>query len=259
LWLAGFAPPAAAETVRFKSEAGERKWTATISGDLRTPDGKGPFPAVVFLHPCGGLTAPVQEAIGAHAAALWKSGFATFVVDSFSARGLNGGKACGGDAALATIRFMLDDAFNARALLAQRAETAGGKVFLVGQSLGASAATRAAVQGMHTHAPAFDAVAAYYPDCRGPSQGGRLLSPLLIFGAGKDDWTPVEGCVKAKDRSWLSGKDFDVVVYAGALHGFDQPRPRYRYQGHWLGYDAAATTDSRKRMLEFFEKVRGGN
>jgi dienelactone hydrolase len=65
--------------------------------------------------------------------------------------------------------------------------------------------------------------------------------------------------VKAKDRSWLSGKDFDVVVYAEALHGFDQPRSRYRYQGHWLGYDAAATTDSRKRMLEFFAKVRGGN
>jgi dienelactone hydrolase len=249
---------AAAETLRFKSTAGESKWTATISGDLRDPGGKGPFPVVIFLHPCGGLgPSVVQQGINAHASALRAAGFATFVIDSFSARRLNGGKACGRDLAFTSIKFMLDDAFNARAMLAQRAGSGGAKMFLVGQSLGATAAVRAAAQGLHTHSPAFDAVAAYYPDCRVPGQGGRLLSPLLIFGGGKDDWLPAGDCVKAKERNWLTGKEYDVVVYADALHAFDQPKSRYRFQGHWLGYDAAATADSRKKMVEFFVKHRG--
>jgi dienelactone hydrolase len=91
-----------------------------------------------------------------------------------------------------------------------------------------------------------------------PAQGGPLLSPLLIFGGGKDDWLPIGDCVKAKERDWLTGKEYDVAVYANALHAFDQPKSRYRFQGHWLGYDAAATTDSRKKMVEFFAKHRGG-
>lgn len=258
-FIAALAIPAQSKTIQFQSDTSERKWSARISGELLTPAGNGPFPLVIFLHTCGGLNDLNRQSVGAHALALRTAGFATFVIDSFGARGMTGGKACGKDLALTAIRFMLDDAFNARELLTQRDEIESGKAFLVGQSLGATAAVRAAAQGLHTRSPAFDAVVAYYPSCQVPGQGGPLLSPLLIFGAGSDDWLPIGNCVKAKDRGWLTGKEYDLVVYANTLHGFDQPRAKYRYRGHWLGYDADATADSRKRMVQFFEKHRGRN
>lgn len=255
--IVSMASAAAAEQIRFQSDATDKKWSARISGELTKPKGGGPFPLVVFLHTCGGLNELNRGAIAAHASALHAAGFATFVIDSFSVRGTTGGRACGKDMALPAIRFMTDDAFNARALLTQRPDIDGNRVFLVGQSLGASAATRAAVHGLHTHSPAFNAVAAFYPSCHVPGQGGTLLSPLLILAGELDDWLPPGECIKSKDRGWLSSKEYDLVVYPGALHGFDQQKAKYRYQGHWLGYDARAATDGRKRMVEFFRKHGG--
>jgi len=56
------------------------------------PDGPGPFPAVLVLHPCGGPT-PKE-----HAWARWLAaeGFAAAVVDSLGPRGLDGERVCAG-------------------------------------------------------------------------------------------------------------------------------------------------------------------
>jgi dienelactone hydrolase len=256
LLLAVVASPAAGQTIGFVSKTEDARWSAEISGELRLPGKQGPYPLVIFLPPCGGLTGLVRQTFAVHAAALHKAGFATFTLDSFGARGISGLRACKPPLGPQAVRFVVDDAFNAKALLAKREAIDGANIFLAGLSLGAVAAVRAATQGMHLHAPPFKAVVAYYPACHSVRQGVLLLSPLLIFGAGNDDWTPVDGCVRAKENTLMKGAEFDVVVYPGALHGFDQPRPRFRLLGHWLGHHPAAAADSRKRMAEFFLKHR---
>jgi hypothetical protein len=50
-----FPANAHAELLTFRSEVTTNEFTATIGGDLSLPKGKGPFPVVILLHPCGGL------------------------------------------------------------------------------------------------------------------------------------------------------------------------------------------------------------
>ena len=49
-----FAANAQAEVLTFRSEVLPANLTATIGGDLAFPNGNGPYPVVILLHPCGG-------------------------------------------------------------------------------------------------------------------------------------------------------------------------------------------------------------
>src|SRR5204862_7292366 len=65
-----------------------------LKGELYRPAGKGPFPAVVLLHPCSGrLPSSVEQADAARYTAL---GYVLLAVDSFGARGVADGCAGGG-------------------------------------------------------------------------------------------------------------------------------------------------------------------
>src|ERR1700682_6247266 len=83
-----------AESLTFRSEVTTNEFTATIGGDLSLPKGKGPFPVVILLHPCGGLDAVVLTTLQAHSRELLSSGFATLILDSYGSRNLTGGKMC---------------------------------------------------------------------------------------------------------------------------------------------------------------------
>ena len=151
---------------------------------------------------------------------------------------------------MATSRFRRDDAFNAMTVLAKNPKVSKDNVFALGLSSGGSAAIEIAKGKAEGR---FRAVAAYYPECLsfGPSFG--IQSPLLVFVAGKDDWTLPDGCLRAKNANWVAGAEFDVVNYPNARHGFDQQRDHpITYRGHTLAYSSEATIDSRKRVIDFF-------
>ena len=244
---------AGAETLTFRSDVTASEFSATISGDLTLPKGKGPFPAVILLHPCGGLDAIALTTLQTHAQELLRNGFATLILDSYGPRNLGGGKMCtrvirsGVD-----IRYDLrrDDAFNAMAALQRHANISKDNIFLLGLSDGASAALISAKGGANGN---FRAVAAYYPDC------GRLLagvsyvykSPAIVFVGEKDDWTPPTECIKSKSGV-VTGAEFKVIAYPNANHGFDQPRPMRKVFGHTMAYDRDAAADSRKQYVAFF-------
>ena len=57
----------------------------TIKGYLSKPDGSGPFPAVVYVHGCSGLSTDTRKRIAERLTA-W--GYISFVVDSFASRGI---------------------------------------------------------------------------------------------------------------------------------------------------------------------------
>src|SRR5258707_3911871 len=59
--------------------------TVEVEAYLSKPDGAGPFPAVVYLHGCGGLSKSTRHRI-AELMTGW--GYVTLAVDSFATRGL---------------------------------------------------------------------------------------------------------------------------------------------------------------------------
>jgi len=255
LLLASSLHSAQAASFKFHSKFAETKWSATITGSLTYPKGSGPFPVVVFLHPCGGITPGVLKALNAHARFMNRNGFAALVLDSFGPRRLAGGKVCGGGALSDTgIDLVIEDAFNAIVALRRVRRIDADNTFLAGQSLGGIAAAWAATRTHRQRNNLFRAVTAWYPRCNAMTGGTKLRSPLLVLAGGKDDWTPPDQCRQAKAQGWVTGADFDVIVYPDALHGFDQPSKTRTYRGYTLGYNARATANGRDRMLEFFKR-----
>ena len=235
-----------AETFKFKSVVLPSDLTANLTGELSFPAATGPFPIVILLHPCGGLERFGLATLQAHARNLQGAGFGTLILDSYGPRNLNGGKACD----TRTAAFRRDDAFNAMAALQSHSKVSKENIFLLGLSDGGVVALVAAKGGADAR---FNAVVAYYPGC-GPLTGigYAIRSPLLVFVAGKDDWTPPADCLWVKRTGIVKGAEFDVIEYPNAHHGFDQQRMTTRYKGHTLAYSPDAAADSRKRVREFF-------
>jgi dienelactone hydrolase len=250
-----FPAHAHAEQFAFRSVVTPNDFTAPLRGDLSFPKGNGPFPVVILLHPCGGLDPVVLTTLQAHALQLLNSGFATLILDSYGPRNLAGGKMCSNQLYRSDIRYQLrrDDAFNAMVALQHHANISSDNIFLLGLSDGASAALLSAKGGPLGR---FRAIAAYYPDC-GHLLGGVgyvYKSPTIAFVGEKDDWTPPAECIKSKNAGVVTGAEFDVISYAGAYHGFDQPRPMRKVMGFTMAYDREATADSRKRYIDFFTR-----
>jgi dienelactone hydrolase len=239
--------PAHAETFKFESKTTLSSYTATIGGELSFPQGHGPFPVVILLHACGGLE-PLQAAsLSAHARSLAKVGFATYILDSFSARGLNGGKVCKSSGQ--AVEFRLDDLYNAREALQKDPRVDKSKFFVAGFSHGANVALWAGINVADRER--FRAVAAFYPDCRAIRHSLKLKSPVIVFAGGKDDWTPSPVCEEAKARERTPGEELELIIYPNAYHAFDQKR-RDQFLGHVMAYDEQAAADSQKKMQEFF-------
>ena len=58
-----------AEFLTFHSEVTTNEFSAAIGALLSIPKGKGPFPAVILLHPCGGLDEVALTTLQAHSGA----------------------------------------------------------------------------------------------------------------------------------------------------------------------------------------------
>ena len=244
------AADAQAEVVTFRSEAQPANLTATIGGVLAFPNGSGPFPVVILLHPCGGLDPIGLATLRAHAKELANVGFATYILDSYGPRNLSKGKAC---ESFPTGSLRRGDAFNAMAALQRHPKISKENIFLLGLSDGANAALLSAKGGSIGQ---FRAIAAYYPDCERLLAGVGYVykSPTIVFVGGRDDWTPPAECIKSKSPGVVTGAEFEVISYPNAHHGFDQEHTTRKYKGHTLAYSREATVDSRKRIKEFFIK-----
>jgi dienelactone hydrolase len=218
-----------------------------LKAELFKPEGKGPFPAVVLMHGCGGWQPAVLEALHEHAWYFIDHGYAVLNLDSFGLRGNSGGTVCESNALLVNaLDYRTNDAFDALHYLQALPFVDPKSVFLMGQSNGGSAAINAAMMLRHH---GFRAVAAYYPWCGSLGASHvKLASPLIIFSGRRDDWVPAREC-----RNRMSaGEQLKVVEYPNAPHSFDLRIKLQRYLGKLIGFDKSATEDSRTQMLAFF-------
>jgi carboxymethylenebutenolidase len=229
------APAAAAEqTVTFKSGAD------TTSGLLVTPEGSGPFPAVLVIHEWWGLDDWVKD----QARALAKEGYAALAVDLYRGKvtdkqeeahqlmmGLSPDRA-------------LRDLKAAVAHLQARPGVRKDRIGVIGWCMGGKYAIELATQE-----PAVKAVVAYYgAPPTDQAAIARIKAPVL-GNYGAEDKGPSSDQVKAFEAAMKkAGKMVDVKIYAGAGHAFANPN------NPWKGYRAEAARDAWARAVAFFGK-----
>src|SRR5262249_57798268 len=203
---------------------GDRNGTpVTISGVLRLPRlGTDRLPAVILLHGSGGIGGNVDR----WSQELNAMGVATFVTDSFTARGLTSVRA--NQALLGRLNMTLD-AYRALAVLAAHPRIDPARIVLMGFSRGGQATLYASLkrfERMHgVEGVTFAGYVPFYPPCFTTYVDDENVSdkPIRIFHGSADDYVPVAPCRAYVERLRKAGKDVTLTEYADAHHGFDNP------------------------------------
>ncbi len=203
-----------------------------LKGLMFRPEGKGPFPAVVAMHGCGGLggtTIPISARNLDWGRQLAAQGFVVVFPDSYGSRGL-GPQCLVRDRTVRPGKERVADAVAAKQWLQRRPDVEPSRVALLGWSNGGSAVLWAAAADRKPKdgLPDFHAAVAFYPGCRPIQQSaerrdwaGRLQVMLLIGEA--DTWTPAEPCRQLVSLIEERGGSAILVTYPNAVHEFDHP------------------------------------
>jgi carboxymethylenebutenolidase len=231
--MAGMAS-AAEQTVSFKS-GGE-----TASAFLATPEGKGPFPAVIVIQEWWGLDDWVKD----QARALAREGYVALAPDLY-----RGKVATKQEEAHQLMMGLprdraLRDLHAAFAHLQGRPDVRKNRVGAIGWCMGGMYALALA-----TEEPALAAVVAYYG--APPSDAAALakIKAPVLGNYGGEDKGPSPEQVKAFEAAMkAAGKPVDVKIYPGAGHAFAN------VNNPWKGYKEDAAKDAWKRSVDFLAR-----
>jgi dienelactone hydrolase len=229
---------------------GWRGAAAPLPARLTLPSGSGPFPVVILLHGCAGITA--NQSVWADRLADW--GYASLIVDSFTPRGVK--SVCAPDAQKLVTPFdRAGDAWSAAIFLKSLPQIDATRIAVIGESHGGATAAMLTASVFQAIAPGLiKASVDYYGSCRDPAGHGTI--PLLALAGDADTWgNPARNC-RAFGQALASGQPFVVQVYPGVVHGFDQTlnrRSRWE-EGHPMAYDSEAAEDSYRRVHAFLNQ-----
>ena len=232
-----------------------------VTGVLTKPPGDGPFPSVVLLHTCGGLTGHVAkdwpDFLAAH-------GYIALAVDSFGSRGL-------GPCPNALVpprpgtktfisRAMISDAHGALGWLEGQDFARGRTKAVMGFSRGGMAIHFSLLRSYARarREKAFDAAIVLYGPCA--VRGGAVTMPRLDRSP-----LPLLEIIGARDERILrecrnllpDGPSMELHVLPDAHHNFDNPVhrvPRYSTGGSAMLFSAEATETSRDLVKRFLAK-----
>jgi len=247
--------------------------------EVQKPNGAGPFPAIVIVHDCSGLSTTSSGAPGRWARELVGRGYVAVIPDSFTTRGFPNGVCTDARPGRNDVSpaHRTRDAYAALAHARSLPYVAGTRVGLMGGSHGGSTTLASMLAPDADAAPlaqekrtGFAAAVALYPSCapgprtwRSASGVYRPVAPLLILIGEKDDWTPAAPCQALTDAAQRAGYPVSIKVYPGAHHSFDSPAP-VRYvaarinanapggRGATTGGDPQAWADAIREVVAFF-------
>jgi dienelactone hydrolase len=241
----------------------------TLKALVYRPEGAGPFPAVVAMHDCAGLTnaaGAVASKYREWAQLLVRSGFVVLFPESYSSRGL-GSQCTVRNRPIRPDRERVADANASRRWLDQQPDVRADHISLLGWSNGGSSVLWT-VRPQHKPDDKHDfrSAVALYPGCRRlDSTAWSARVPTLILIGAADDVTSPQDCehmvAGAKGRS----ARISMMVYSGAFHDFDHPnRPPQVRTGYAVsadgsgrihtGTNAAARADSLKRVPQWLAR-----
>jgi dienelactone hydrolase len=199
------------------------------------------------LHGCDG--------VGRHyriwAAQLRDWGYAALLVDSFRPRGVS--TVCNHGMIVPPLD-QAQDAFAAASYLRRLPNIRADRIAVIGFSHGGWAVLKAVLDGTvrQDNATPFVAAVAFYPGCQRPESA--LATDTLILIGDADDWTPVQACRRWFDEAQRAGHSLEMIVYPGALHGFDAPHVPSWYAGHYVGRDPQAASDALSATQKFLAR-----
>jgi tripartite-type tricarboxylate transporter receptor subunit TctC/predicted esterase len=232
-----------------------------VANQIFRPEGRGPFPAIVYLHTCGGINID-RNAYWTQAAL--KQGYAVLVLDSLGPRRVD--TMCDmlpyQDKSGVNLYRGLKDTADALEHLAKLPEIDSRRIALVGFSWGAMVAKYAAGSSLAVlFTPRrYAALASFYPGC-GPYLQFDTDRPLLLLLGELDDESPPEPCVTG--MGWLKerGAPVEWEVYPGATHAWDEFREvvRKTNRGIQVRYvpNPQVREESARRLFEFLDRHLG--
>lgn len=197
---------------------------SVITGVLTLPDaaktpGVDKVPAMVVVHGSSGVLANEWE----WAKRMNELGYASFVIDNFTGRGLT--ETATDQSQLSTMADVAG-ALAALKLLATHPAIDVKRIGVIGFSRGGSVAIDFVFEPIRRAVIDNDLrFAVHIPVYVGCSIGYMSAhldgSPILMLLGGKDDYTPATACVAYADVLRAKGASIKVVVYPNAYHGFD--------------------------------------
>jgi dienelactone hydrolase len=192
-----------------------------IRGELRLPRlGNERLPAVVLLHGASGIAAFVNDWVPV----LNSLGVATFLVDSFTGRGVT---SVVNDQAQLGRLVQAFDSFRALEVIAKHPRIDPNRIAAMGFSRGGQGVLYASMKRFQKmHSPGGVTFAAYipfYPTCTTTFIDDENVAevPIRIFHGAADDYVPVAPCRSYVERLRKAGKDVELTEYPGAYHVFD--------------------------------------
>ena len=225
-----------------------RARTGALPVSVYRPPGGGPFPFVILLHGCGGLR---QKAMWTHWVEPWTAvfhahGIGTAVIDSFAPRGVV--EVCTSNPGPWAVR-RADDAYSARAWLAEQPYVDPGRIAVMGMSNGGRTVL-AAMRADRERGGRFLAGVALYPGCQSDTSS-VFYAPLLVLIGADDTVTPARYCQEMLRVRPQGTPEIRLVLYPRAPHTFDMKLPDRTVLRMRLGYDADAAADAPQKVLRF--------
>jgi dienelactone hydrolase len=198
----------------------------TLAGELRIPaPGAGRSPVVLLVHGSGGVGGNVAE---------WQRDFnamgvATFVLDSFTGRGLVQTSTDQGSLGRLAMTY---DTYRALEVLEKNPRVDPQRIAAMGFSRGGQAVLYASLKRFQKmHGPAsgrdFAAYIPFYASCGTVfvADDDVSRSPIRMFHGAADNYVPVAPCRGYVARLKANGADVTLTEYPGAHHAFDRHGP----------------------------------
>lgn len=194
----------------------------TVNAVLYTPQGKGPFPALVVIHEWWGLNDWVKE----QASKLADQGYVALAIDLY-----RGKVATTPDQAHEIMRGVPSDRANrdllaASSFLRSQKNVAPAKVGAIGWCMGGGYALDLAIAD-----PKLKAVVINYGHLASDQATLQKINAAIlgIFG-GKDQGIPVEDVMKFEADLKALNKPVEIKIFPDAGHAFENPNNQQGYR-----------------------------
>jgi carboxymethylenebutenolidase len=208
----------------------------TVQGIVYTPQGKGPFPALVVVHEWWGLNDWVKE----QASKLADEGYVALAVDLY-----RGKVASTPEQAHEIMRGVPEDRASrdlnaAFDFLKSQPNVKADRIGSIGWCMGGGYSLDVALQQPTLAA----AVINYGHLATDPNALQRINAPILGLFGGQDQGIPPADVRKFEQQLKQAGKKIDVVIYSDAGHAFENPNNK-------TGYRPTDAADAWKRTVNF--------
>jgi carboxymethylenebutenolidase len=228
LTTASFA--ASSKPVSYKS--GEE----SVQGILYTPQGKGPFPALIVIHEWWGLNDWVKE----QASKLADEGYVALAVDLY-----RGKVATTPEQAHEIMRGVPEDRASrdlnaAFDFLKSQPNVKPDRIGSIGWCMGGGYSLDVALQQPTLAADVIN----YGHLATDPDALKKINAPILGIFGGKDQGITPADAKKFEQQMKQQGKKIDVVIYPDAGHAFENPNNK-------AGYRSEDAADAWKRTVNF--------